>query len=68
MGEQMEIEEMNQSQLPPWLVNSILFCYEDDKHNGKESKRKQQFLKPSGRLATPNGKGNGKKSLVNHTI
>ena len=36
MEEQMEIEEMNQTQQPLWLVNNILFCY--------DSKRKQHFL------------------------
>ena len=39
---QMEIEEMNQTQHPPWLVNSILFCYEGDKNTGNESERKQE--------------------------
>ena len=28
---------MNQTQQSPWLVNDILFCYEGDKHTGKES-------------------------------
>ena len=32
MGEQIEIQEMNQIQPPLWLVNNILFCYEGDKH------------------------------------
>ena len=32
MGEQMEIEEMNQTQQSPWLVNNILVCYGGDKH------------------------------------
>ena len=27
MGEQMEIQEMNQTQQLPWLVNNTLFCY-----------------------------------------
>ena len=44
MEEQMEIEEMNQTQPPPWLVNNILFCYEGDKHTGNESEKKQHFL------------------------
>ena len=44
MGEQKEIEEMNQTQPPPWLVNNMLFCYESDKHTGNESKKKQHFL------------------------
>ena len=25
-----DIEEMNQTQQPPWLVNNILFCYEGE--------------------------------------
>ena len=40
----MEIEEMNQTQQLPWLVNNVLFCYEGDKHTGNQSKRKQHFL------------------------
>ena len=44
MGEQMDIEEMNQTQQPPWLVNNILFCYEGDKYTGNESKKNQHFL------------------------
>ena len=38
MGEQMEIEEMNQTQQSLWLVNNILFCYEGEKHTGSERK------------------------------
>ena len=29
---------------PPWLVNSILFCYESDKHTGNGSEKKRHFL------------------------
>ena len=31
-GEQMEMEEMNQTKQHSWLVNNTLFCYEGDKH------------------------------------
>ena len=31
------IEEINQTQQPPWLVNNILFCYKGDKHAENES-------------------------------
>ena len=48
MGEQKEIEEMNQTQQPLWLVNNILFCFEGDKHTGNESERKQ-FLQHKGK-------------------
>ena len=41
MGEQMEIEEKNQTQQPPWLVNNISFCYEGEKHTRNESERKK---------------------------
>ena len=41
MGEQKEVEEMNQIQQPPWLVNNILFCYEGEKHTRNESERKK---------------------------
>ena len=30
MREQMEIEELHQTQQPLWLVNNILFCYEGE--------------------------------------
>ena len=33
----MEIEEMNQTQPPSWLVNNILFCYEGETHIGNGS-------------------------------
>ena len=49
MREQMEIEEMNQTQPPPWLVNNILFCYEGDKHYANESEKKQNFLQHKGK-------------------
>ena len=39
MGEQIEIEEMNQTQQPLWLVNNILFCYEGEKHTRNESEK-----------------------------
>ena len=35
----MEVEEIKQTQQPQWLVNTILFCYEGDKHTGNESKK-----------------------------
>ena len=38
------IEEINQTQQPPWLVNNILFCYKGDKHAENESQKKQHFL------------------------
>ena len=43
MGELVEIEEMNQTQLLSWLLSNILFCYEGE-NTGNESKRKQHFL------------------------
>ena len=43
MEEQKEIEEMNQTQQPPWLVNNILFCYEEETHTLNDSQRKQHF-------------------------
>ena len=44
MGEQIEIEEMNQTQQPLWLVNNIFFCYEGDKYTRNENEKKQHFL------------------------
>ena len=44
MEEQKEIEEMNQTQRTPWLVNNILFSYEGERHMGNNSERKQYFL------------------------
>ena len=41
MKEQKEIEEMNQAQQPPWLVNNTLLCYEGDKLTRNESKKSQ---------------------------
>ena len=41
MEEQKKLEEMNQTQQPPWLVNNILFCYDREKHPGNDSKKKQ---------------------------
>ena len=38
MWEQMETEDMNQTQQSPWLVNNILFCYEGDKHSRRARK------------------------------
>ena len=35
MREQTEVEEVNQTQLPPWLVINKLFCYEGEKQRGK---------------------------------
>ena len=44
MDEQKEIEEMNQTQQPPLLVNNILFYYEGKTHTGNDNKRMQHFL------------------------
>ena len=49
MGEQMEMEEMNQTQLLTWLINNILFCYEGNKQTGNESEKKQHFLEHKGK-------------------
>ena len=49
MEEQNDIEEMNQTQQPQWLVNNILFCYKGDKHTGNQSERKQHFLQHKGK-------------------
>ena len=43
MEEQKEIEEMNQTQQLPWLVNNILFCYGGETHMENDSERKQHF-------------------------
>ena len=40
MEEQKEIEEMNQAQQPPWMVNNIFFSYDGEKQMGNDSKRK----------------------------
>ena len=40
MIEQKEIEKMNQTQQPPWLVNKMIFCYDGKKY----SERKRHFL------------------------
>ena len=47
LEEQMEIEEINQTQKDPWLVNNVLFCYKGKKHTGNESERKQHKEKHS---------------------
>ena len=44
MEEQKDIEEMNQTKQPPWLLNNKLFFYEGEMHTGNDSKRKQHFL------------------------
>ena len=49
MEEQKEIEEMNKTQQPLWLVNSIIFSYEGETHMENESKRKQNFLQLKGK-------------------
>ena len=49
MGEQKEIEERNQTQQPLWLVNNMVFCYEDNKHTGNESEKKKHFLQHKGK-------------------
>ena len=48
MEEQVEIEQMNQTQEPPWIVNNIIFCYDGEKHMGNDRERKQHFLKHKG--------------------
>ena len=40
MEYQKEIEEMNQAQQPPWMVNNIFFSYDGEKQMGNDSKRK----------------------------
>ena len=35
---------MNLTQQLPWLVNNIMFCYEEETHTGNYSKRKQHLL------------------------
>ena len=54
MGKHMEIEEMNQTQQPLWLVNNILayYEYEGEKHIGSESERKQHFLQLKGKYSS----------------
>ena len=44
MREQKDIEEMNQIQQSPWLVNNKLFCYKGDEHPRNESEKRQHFL------------------------
>ena len=39
MEEQKEMEEMNQTQLPLWLVNNIIFYYDREKHTGNDSEK-----------------------------
>ena len=46
--EDQEIEEMNQTQQLPWLVNNIIFCYNREKHTGNDIDRKNHFLKHNG--------------------
>ena len=38
MVEKKEIEEINQTQPPLWLVNNILFCYKGDEHTGNDQR------------------------------
>ena len=42
IGEQMEIEEINQIQQPLWLVNNILFCFL--KHKEKHGSSKEVYM------------------------
>ena len=44
MEEQKEIEVLNQTQQPSWMVNNISFCYEGEKCFGNDNERKQHFL------------------------
>ena len=36
MEEQKEIKEMNQTQQPTWLINDIIFFYDEEKHIGND--------------------------------
>ena len=49
MEEEEEIEEMNQIQPLPWLVDSILFCYKRETHTGNDSEIKQHFIHHKGK-------------------
>ena len=40
---------MNQAQQPPLLVNSILFCYDAEKHKRNDNESKQHFLQHKGK-------------------
>ena len=44
MEEQNEIEEMNQTQQPSWIINNISFCYVGEKCSGNDNERKQHFF------------------------
>ena len=54
MGEQKEIEEMNLTQQPPWLVNNIIFCYDAEKYTRNDNERKQRFLQHKGNYSNNN--------------
>ena len=48
MEEQKEMEKMNQTQQPPWLVNIILFFYEGKTCTGMTLERKQHIQQYKG--------------------
>ena len=66
MEEQKEIEEMNQTQQPPWLVK-IIFCNDGEKHKGNDNVKKQHFLQLKGKYSnnkevyTDRSKSTGRK-------
>ena len=39
---------MNETQQTPWLINSIIFCYNAEKHTGNDNKKKQHFFQQKG--------------------
>ena len=44
MKEKKEIEVLNQTQQPSWMVNNTSFCYEGEKCSWDDNERKQHFL------------------------
>ena len=44
MEEQKQIEEMNLTHEPPWMINNLVLCYMGERCNGSENERKQHFL------------------------
>ena len=67
MEKQKEIKEMNQTKQPPWLINNILFCYEEETHMGNDNVKKQHFLQLKGKYSnnkevyTDRSKSTGRK-------
>ena len=45
MGEQKEIEDMKQTQHPPWLVKTNHSALKEKQTQGNDSEKKQHFLK-----------------------